>query len=1082
MEQCRVNRRGASAVARVLFALCLLLCLAMPRESWGQRVHGVVTDTTNSPIAGAVVAVNDLLSGRATITAGDGAFSLELHPGDSALIVQCTGYSSELVRIVESQTEYNVSLREDQIDIEEVVVTGYQKIARERTTGSFSTLNEQSLMNKVQPSLASRLEGQVAGLVKHDGRFMIRGISTLSDYNAAPLVVLDGVPLDARGGMSMINPSLVESVTVLKDAAAASIYGARAANGVIVVTTKRGAEGSVMVTYNGAVSMTPPARLKDLNLLSNEEMLDLEREAFYLRKDMTVSSLDPLQYYPESTLLLTYHKDGVMSDEVFEAMYGALYARDNRKQLRDFYQRLGIYHTHDLTISGGNERNHFLLSGDFSQNIPTSRHASSFEGGFTFKDEVKIFRWLSVDAQVAANFSRDKRDVGVGGFFGMAQGYPSYVMLQNEAGEPLPLFHAGGRSPEELERMVKRGLLDPYYSPLTNKGLEMSTTQSDYWRLNTGITLTPIAGLSISGRYALENEYAKNHLLFDAQSYHIRSMVNDATVIDPTTQEMTRHVPEGAQKSMSFSHMYTYTLRGQVDYAHDWDIARLVVLAGAERRALRRRGVSTYYMGYDPEVLAYKPVNPFDLAEIYDTEAQRQYFAFDIHGQNQESEDEDRFISFYWNGSVSFLERYVLTGSVRIDQSNLFGTNLNQQYKPLWSVGASWHLFNEPWIPHPWWFNRLTLRATYGIGGNVSKEAGPYLQLSAPEFNPFTGGFFSERISLPNPYLRWEKTQTYNAGVDFSFLSHRLYGSLDYYYKYTTDLLGARDIDPTLGADKAVMNYGIMSNQGVELTLGGTALDTELFTLELSTSFSYNRNRILRIDNSEESLIYRTDGMVKDVNLPYNALFSYRYAGLDSEGVPQFYDRDGEKVYHVKELLDLKYEGTTIPTRHASLNVNFRVWDFTLSTLFVYQGGNKFRAEAAPWHSVAVASNGNRDILNRWKQPGDEDDPSKGPALTGKPIEDEILDQWYSADKHTMRGDYVKWRNIALTYTVPERFIERLHLVSASLTVQVEDVCLIYAANRLRLDPDVMGVQGYGWGLRGVRVRPTTTIALNINF
>lgn len=1054
--------------------------------SGSRVVTGLVVDEANEPLAGAVVLVNGVPDSRACITDGQGRFSLSVNEGDSLLVVNYTGYTSLSVALVDGRTDYGVTLKPEVVAIEDVVITGYQRLSRDRTTGAFASFDPSGSPAKVSPTLVQRLDGQIAGLMMYQGTMRMRGVNSISAQQE-PLVVLDGVPYEGRS-LDMIKPEHVENVTILKDAAAASIYGARAANGVIVITTKAGAQdGKIHIDFSNTLSITPKPNYRDLNLISSPQLVALQDYLFQFYAFSSLAESRPDHYFinPVRWLMMLHRIDSIDDATLAEGLerYRNL---DNRDQLEDFYLRTGLYHQHVLTLRGGNRRHSYYVSADYTGDYSNNRYSRDGALGFVVRDDVSLWSWLRGDVTVNGRFRRNSKDRGIRSYSSMLFS-PSYYMLRDGAGNPIPW--PTRRAEASMQSLLDKGLMDEHYSPINNLGLDVQHGKEDYWRINAGLQATIIPGLTLEGRFAVENTYSQSKHLMDKASYRVRQMVNSGAIYDdytdPDNPQIIYHVPRGGQISLHKGDNLAYTLRSQLNYSHEWEYVALTALVGTEQRAVRQRSSAIYYMGYDDKSFSYVPVNPESLYSLDGTEDLSNFFSFDLGAVNYLHEIEDRFVSFYGNFSTTFLGRYNLTGSLRIDQSNLFGTNIRNQWRPLWSLGASWAIDEEPFIPRQWWLNRLNLRVTYGIGGNIPKDVGPYLMLTAPSWSQFGKSFASTIQSPPNPNLRWEKTHTLNLGLDFSLLAHRLYGGFDYYLKNTFDLLAMREVDPTLGFTHVMMNYGAMRNHGVELTLSGRPVDLPLVSLDLTGTFSYNKNRITRIENNSGLVLRWTQGNVQTEGKPYNAMYSFSYAGLDAVGMPTYYNAKGERVYDVDNLNDLVYMGPTLPSHAASFNLALRVWHFTLTGLFTYQGGHYLRYEAPEWILSLASSNVSQESLHFWTTPGDEADLSRAPApivMGGAGVTEERKHQWYAANRFTQRGDNIRLREIALAFDCPEQWLRPLRMERATLAVQVYNVALLWAANDFGQDPEALGIQGYGWGVRQLRAMPVTTVSLNISF
>lgn len=468
------------------------------------------------------------------------------------------------------------------------------------------------------------------------------------------------------------------------------------------------------------------------------------------------------------------------------------------------------------------------------------------------------------------------------------------------------------------------------------------------------------------------------------------------------------------------------------------------------------------------------------MSPVDGTEALNGSFNWVYDDNNKLIYKEDRYVSFYAIGSYTFDDRYSLTGSVRIDQSNLFGTDPKYQYRPLWSVGGSWQLANEEFMKDYSWINRLNLRVTYGIGGNIPKEAGPYMNITNAGYNEWVGDFGSYISNPPNSQLRWEKTTSTNVGLDFAILNSRLSGSIDYYNKKTTDLLGDRNADPTLGWSTLMVNYGSMFNRGVEVSLQSINIQNKNFTWGTNAMFSYNKNELTSLAGTRESVFSYSAYNVTAVGYPVNSLFSYRYAGLDpTNGDALVYNSKGEKVTNVSSVDDLVYSGTRDPKYTASLKNFFSIYDFDFSFMFVYYGGHVLRDVVAGYMAGAPSQNLNRKALNHWRQPGDENIPGVAPAFN-KSIYYTTEQAWYSADVHVKKADYIKLRDISIGYNLPKKWLRKYAIESAAITCQISNVWW-WAANG-DIDPEAYTTVGYGRGALTLPNPTTYTLGLSLNF
>lgn len=1006
--------------------------------------------------------------------------------GETTLVFSYIGMKHTEIRVSKKRTSLEVSLQPDVELLDEVVVTGYQTISKERATGSFAVIKPGDLSEKLQTSILGRLEGKVAGLTSGPEGLTLRGVSTLRG-NTTPLIVLDGMPY--TGSLSSINPSTIANVTILKDAAAASIYGARAANGVIVVTTKRGESGHLRVSYDGSVTLTEKPRYGALNRMNSAELVDHMTDWLYKLPNGGVTPEDYPYYQDPVLAAISKERNGLMTKEELTQELEKYRSFDNEEQLAARYLRTGLVHQHNVSVSGGSERNTFLLSLNYLGNHPTTPFGSSRSYGISLSDRFDLTSWIHLDATLSASLSDDISDVGVGSYGLLRQSYPSYTRFFDKEGKPLYVPDSEMRSEAELKRLIDLGTYDMHYNPYLNKGHEISEGSDQFYGLNLGVTIDLPASLKLSLRYAGERSNGTSRTVMDKDAHTARQDVISGATLDPRSGKVIYNVPEGGQLFRTIGTSVAYTLRGQLSYILDSDQHYVTALSGVEIRDLHDKTVRSHYFGYDDNSLAYVPVDPKKLASLRGTLSSSGFYKYDYAAQNNMQDRQDRFFSFYANASYSYDRRYDLTGSIRIDQSNLFGTDPKYQYRPLWSLGAGWHLSEEAFAEEARdWLSHLALRATYGIGGNIPKTAGPYLTFSAPVYDLMARDFVSDIPTPPNPALRWERTATTNVGLDFALFGDKLRGSIEWYHKYTDDLLAERQSDPTLGWDKLLLNYGSMQNNGLEVMLS-----SELRLGEVSWAptlvLGINHNKLLNVQESNPNTFHYTRGNTAAVGYPLHSVFSFPSKGLDHEtGQPIYLRRDpasGTLVETKKAtdltLDDLVYSGTTVPTYNGSLTNTFSYKGITLSMMVMYGGGNVFRAVAPANNGYGVTTNSPREYLLRWQKPGDETIPGMNPPITGTAPDDITAHAWPASDRQIVHGDFLRISDLSLSYRLPSGWAETIGSREIRLTAQLRNLLTVGLRSK-GYDPLAMTTTGYGWGARSLPLQRTLALGASINF
>ena len=741
-EAYKVKREFLVLLKRCHLRICMLCVLIAPLSQYVQstyadsftrefyngqevsqkrHVSGIIVDEKGETLIGVTVAVKN--GKNMCLTDAEGHFNIWLNSNESTLVISYIGMKTMEVAALHDGP-LKIVMKVDDNPLNEVIVTGYQTLSRERTTGSFNVVTADKLKDKLQTNIINRLEGMVPGLVFQNGEYYLRGMSTLrgGPTRNEPLLVVDGLPFE--GNISSINPSVVKNITFLKDAAAASIYGARAANGVIVITTIDGkGNGKTSVQYDASIKFTPAPNMSGLHRLNSRELVDLQKDGFKYDPGQ-YAYLDPRERVNPVLELLYKNRAGMIDNNELEKGLEVYRNLDNRKELEDFYTKTGVRHQHNISILGGNWANRYAVSLNYDGNSYNARYLSSERYGFSLRDNIGFFRWLNADLSVTGSFSRDKGDTGMGQFTDIYHNYPSYTMLRDKDGTPInfPKY----KSDYELERLKELGLMDESFNPITNRKEENFITKDQYYKIQLGLNFKITKGLNFDIRFQTENTVSKTTEFHSAESYYVRNMINDAAQYNTMRKTLTLNVPKGSQMGEYRSDMSAYTLRAQLNFSKEFGKNSITAIAGGERRQKKSTGTSIYYMGFDESSLGYKPVNPLTLSSLMRTESLNGYFMWQSIYNNYITDVENRFVSFYSNAAYCFDNRYDITGSIRVDQSNLFGTDPKFQYRPLWSVGGAWHIKREKfWKGRASWIDNLTLRLTYGIGGNVPKDAGP---------------------------------------------------------------------------------------------------------------------------------------------------------------------------------------------------------------------------------------------------------------------------------------------------------------------------------------------------------------------
>lgn len=1052
-------------------------------------INGKVIEAgTKKPIAGATVIVVGTTSGA--ITDDKGQFSVSAENGKT-LEFSYAGMKPTTRKVVPTQTNLVVEMESDLMSVEDVVVTGYQTISKERAAGSYSVITPKDMKGKMQTNIMDRLEGTVAGLSSYKGKPVIRGTSTLF-AEKAPLYVVDGVPFEgeltssnqkATNPLDVINPNDIVNISILKDATAASIYGARSTNGVIVITTKSGSTGKMSLSYSGNVKFTPLPDRDYANLISSEELIDYQMYAFGQAVTPTMKPKNRVYLSPVYQLLFD-RRDGNITEADFTKEINRYKSYDRYDQVKEeMLNNSEITHQHNLSFNGGTDFYKYSLSANYTGTSPYDKGRYSDRLGLNLKNNFQVTKWLKMDLSIMTSDVTEDYDNGVSGYSLLNGGDASYFMLRDENGNPERWGR--GKNWEEIERLKSNKMHDESYYALQENDKSHREYRSQYLNLNAGLNIKLYNTLNVDFKYQSEKTSTYEKQYYSKDSWRVKNMINEATVINPDGTQ-TNHIPQGGQVQELNGGKRSHTLRVQINYKESFKKNHDVqFLAGAEQRKVVTTGNGHYRYGYDDYNLAYKNIDEIALRKgIQGTESiSKSYTLMTSNPKNTYMDD--RYISFYANASYSFMQRVMINGSIRMDQSNLFGTDPKYQYRPLWSVGGSYIILQDQFG----WVDRLSARATYGLNGNVYKKSGPYIITKVSGYPNFdTNESYAEIQSPPNSALRWEKTKTTNFGIDFSLFSHRLSGSFDYYNKNTLDLMGDRKADPVFGWSSLMMNYGSMKNSGVEIALNSVNIQKKDFRWTTGVTFGYNKNELTKIEDDETSASSYYSSLQNREGKPMNSLYSIRWAGLNDKGQPMAYNQKGDKVTTNSGLTpeDLVYSGTYDPPYSASMTNALSFKGFDLSFLFVFYGGHVLRDVSAGYYHTgkapheSVLTNFDREHLNFWKNPGDENDPSKAPAYKTS-VYTSTSDLWKAADKHIQKGDYIKLRDITLSYTLPQSIVSKIRATNVRVNFQVENPWR-WAANDKNLDPEVWYSTGLTSIGRGSEIPTTYTIGLSIGF
>lgn len=1062
------------------------------------EVRGRVVDSLGSPLPGASVRVLDAegkRTGLQTTADDDGRFSLADVPEDARLEITYVGYWPREISL--SEIGEAIILRTIKSEIAEVGIysTGYQEIARERSTGSFERINPNILNGKISQDIFAKLEGEVAGLTTDaSGSFIIRGLSSIN-ANTAPLIVVDGFPLEQ--GSNTINPNEVESITVLKDAAAASIWGIRATNGVIVITTKKGSRtGKLSVTASVNTSITPKPDLFAVPLgdpatqVAYQQAL-YENGDFYQTSQLFSGILNNSSgrvINPVAEVLLLRDRGDITVTEA-EQRLQRLIDTDIRNEYLDLIQQREQWRNYNVSISGGRENYDFTTSASYNGNDRQFQGTGANQYLLKFAHSLDLTRKLKVDGSLS--FSQLKENlpisttadgitsVGVVSPTSFLNSVPLTGRILDEAGNYLPMQSTLSFGSESSQLALGQGFP---YDWTYNIKQELENTDNvlreTALRVQSGLSYTILNGLDLTMRYQYEWTQENGRDFHNERTLYTRARVNLFTKLDANGTAIANPMPVGAILDLDMRNLRSHTFRSQLNFDRTFDGGRhqVIAIAGYEVRKTLYDRVTDRKYGFDEQSLA--SVNP-DYVSTF--QASVPLTILTVMPANSINEYlENRFISYYANAAYTFDHRYTVSASTRLDDTNLFGTSDKYKDIPLYSFGVKWNIYKD-FLYSSEVVDDLQFRVTYGTNGNVDRSTSPFLQARVKRgFPPYTG-YNADIISVPNPELRLEKTRTLNIGADFTLFNRFVNGSIEYYVKDSEDLLAFTTLNPTLGVTGALINNGTLRNEGADLNLSFRILKNGRFNYSTTGIFSVNRNTLKKVDVPNKQIFEYVNGSVAEAGAALRTIYSYVYKGLDSQGAPLFMNEHGELVdfkTHINNTDALVKHGSLIPVYYGSWINTFTYNRFSLRTLTTFKAGHVFRYARNNNVTYIPASNPSTPYANvaadfnrRWQQPGDEH-TTDIPALPAFADRTATGFSYYrDSDKFVDGASAIRLSQLSLAYNLSDQALTRLGLHAVRIGLQGDNIA-VWNFNRWDVDPESTFIP----------VAPTYTFNISLSF
>lgn len=1064
-------RQHPELFKRLTALLTALLCIATIQA---REIMGIVIDENGDPLSGATVKEVPSLKGQSVHAVAvdiNGHFSLEVDKSTKQIAIYFVGYSPKTIDLT-GENNYKITMSPVPDTLDEVVVTGYQTLSKERTAGSFAKISRKELENQRITSVSDMLEGHVAGF--SDGK--IRGITSMQGITT-PLYVVDGFPVErttvaySGGGFSDQTPDIniddIESITVLKDAAATSIYGARAANGVIVITTKKAEQGKARVSGSASFSVQPYKRVKNY-MMDSRELIDQTRDWISQvpgfsgdgAADYARNMLDNSSNLAPHIRAVYERYAGLMTQQELDAKLDGWATQGYRwyDETDDIDKRNATTQRYNISVSSATDRNNLVATLAYNRTNQFSKYSFNEGLDISLRNTLNMTSWASADLGVSLIYNNSSSSA----YSLSSPGYAvaPYMSFYNEDGS----YRLGKQeellSSSRLNAINNYGLYNEDIDPMDELGRNKTVANDLVSRVYARLKFRITDWLTLTPQFQYEWGNFQTKYRQEKETYAVRSKINDfASFIDGNT---VFNLPYGDIYEHGQNNQSAYNFRVQLDFnktfaeRHD-----VTAIAGMEMRHNKTRAEYSTLYGYDDQLNTFATVDQNAIQSFPGAIFSRPWISsYDFASIRELT---NRFISFYANAAYSFDQRYMLNASIRSDRTNLFGTSGKYQGKPIWSVGAAWLIDREKFLQTDW-INMLKLRMSYGIGGNIAKDTWPYMvAYYGTNYHPGVGGTQGSISSRPNPELRWEKTATFNVGIDFSMFDNRLNGSVEFYNKKGTDLLASSNGISVEGQGytTTTINNGEMTNRGFELNVNGTVLRNRDWNWNIGGIFSYNHSKVDYVNVEAPVGFLQIDypDAFPRVGNPFTAIYGYKFEGLDGDGLPIITGADGNPIAnsYATTLDDIIYLGNSTPTYSGSLSTDLSWKDFTLSALLLFEGGHK-------------AKTGYYTYDDQWKQPGDE-------ARTNVPryVASENYDYYVDWDLYGKSSAVVedasnlRLRNISLAYNLPAEICSKFSARETRILFGIENVATFAKSESVKY---YLG--GYN--------KPSYVISLNLSF
>lgn len=1088
-----------------------LITIKKIKEDSFITVNGTVLDQEGEPLIGVAVVVKGTHAGVSTNIQGNFTIRVPLH---SCLVFSFIGMEKK--EIVISHEEFiKVTLFNISSEMEEIVVTGFQVLKKRESTSSIVTLKAEDIIEPVGTSIDQMLQGKVPGMavmqqtstVMATPKIRIRGSSSIIG-SREPVWVVDGiilkdpVKLDATelnsmdkvnligNAISGLNPEDIERIDILKDASATALYGTKAANGVIVITTKRGKEGITAIRYSNSMSFVQQPTYDKMFLMNSKERIKVSEEM--QNRGLQFSGFNPRNVGYEGALQALW--DNQISQVEFDSQIKAL-----KEMNTDWFSHLfrnAFSHSHTLSASGGSKQANYYFSAGYSDQQGASLNEKGTRYSFMSNLGFKVSTRFNVNASLSASVNKTNRPTV--DLFQYTYQTSRAISPYNPDGSLL-FYDQSSPSMALPENLVFNIFNELNHTGSSQQVRALGVNVTLDYKLASWLSVNSIVSYNSSAvhaeDYADEQSYKVSELRAYPYGYNLANLT-------PHQQQQLKEtfckLPYGGflntktSSSDALSARFSFNLNKVFNNVHSVSLN-----SGMSLESVRYQGYQRLNYGYLPD--RGKNFVTIDGLSEWPLANQTMLSLKPVMSDNTTHE-----VAYYASLSYSYMSKYILSANVRGDASNKLGSDDNARFLPVWSFSGRWNVNDELFMqPLASVLSNFALRGSFGLQGNVTEAHNPNMMISLGSFDSKGEQYYASLISLPNPGLVWEKTASWNLGLDWGFLNGRLSGCVEYYHKKGRDMLLALEVETTNGGKLVTINGGDMENKGWELSLSATAIQTKDFSWTLSFNTSKNYNKITNAGDREYSYNDWLNGTIIKNGYAVNSFYSYRFAGLDSKGLPTFHgliDRDetGNEIINTKEQAfasAMSYSGNREPKLTGGLSSYFKWKRLSLNCIFSLALGAKVRLNELyaqdKFQLPYPHQNMSSDFQDRWQKPGDEYHTNI-PGLTDQlltigtqtgssgVITTVGVNYWQmynNCDLRVISGNFLRCRSLSISYSLPDKVTRSLWIKSASLGLSVSNPFVIKSKELNGRDPEQVTM-----GSGTIPPQQTYSMTFNISF